>query len=192
MTLTLQLDFKSLWRAGTGLARGEMDDSSARDSQDGLPVFPGKQLKGILKDAVHQSQQLGWLSTDNTKITEQLFGRDGRDGMLRVDTAQLIPTQVEVFKQNPELSGQLFRAQAATRINKLGVTEQGALRKTETVVPLTLVAEVSLVSGKIPTDGDWADHIRAALPLIRSVGANRSRGLGRVSITEQGSQAVKT
>jgi len=53
------------------------------------------------------------------------------------------------------------------------------------VVPLTLYATIETVATATHSGhgADWPELLEQALPLIRAVGAQRSRGLGRATLT---------
>jgi hypothetical protein len=80
----------------------------------------------------------------------------------------------------------LYRSHFSTSIDHAsGTAEEQTLRGIELAVPLTLYAAVLPVAGARHTDlqDSWPDLVRQALPLIQAVGAHRSRGLGRATMT---------
>ena len=186
--LALTLTLSSFWRCGTGEPRGLLDDQCCRDSRLGLPIVPGRQLKGLLKDALDQADDFGWFSTVPDKpesVAKYLFGLDGEEGKLRVDNARLSDAEYQYFAANQKQINRLFRQSSAIAIShELQVTEQGALRTVEMAVPMTLQALVRPVNAEKLNGLNWQSLITESLPLIRSLGADRARGLGRVQITK--------
>lgn len=187
--LRLQIMFSSFWRVGYGIGQtGRVDVRAARDV-DGLPVVPGRHLRGQLREAVRRAHEYGWCE----RSERELFGvRDVRDGdvesggVLRVEDARMLIAdrtgllQVERFDR--VVSG-LFRTRQKTAIDPYrGVAKTHSLRKEEVVVPLQLESQVSLVDGPAPPE--WRDALISCLPLVRYMGAGRSRGLGRCKVME--------
>ena len=132
-----------------------------------------------------------------TDIAGQLFGSDGfgtdnvpredtKPGRLRVDDAQLPGGEREVLSQDRYrgIRRGLYRDVFATAIEHAsGAAQSGTLRGIEAVIPVHLETNVrwidvpGLVSPSLPVV--WPDIIERCLPLVRSVGAHRSRGFGR-------------
>ena len=77
----------------------------------------------------------------------------------------------------------LFRHIHATAISEeTGSALPGSLRGVEVVVPLRLEAQIdAMLDQRLPPN--WFEALRAALPLVRAVGAHRNRGLGRASLS---------
>ena len=70
--------------------------------------------------------------------------------------------------------------------SRTGVAKHHSLRGMQVTVPMTLQAQIALIKS---TDIAWKEVIKTALPLIRAVGASRSRGLGRANWTLEGGQS---
>ncbi len=170
MTAFLQIELLSHWRAGTGQSRPGMLDATCQRGPDGLPVIPGKHLKGLLRDAVKRAEAFGWISP----ATEALFGDDSHE------TARLSEADRAALRENPDLAPMLFDTRRATAIGEEGTAKPSSLRFEEVAVPMTLHAPLQPLA-EVPED--WAAQIEAVLPLIRAIGAGRTRGLGRCIIT---------
>ena len=69
-----------------------------------------------------------------------------------------------------------------------GTALDRSLRGIELVVPLTLRSRIDLVADARHRDLEetWHTLLAAALPLVRAVGASRSRGLGRAVLRLEG------
>ncbi len=184
MTAFLQIEMLSYWRAGTGQNRPGMLDATSQRGPDGLPEIPGKHLKGLLRDAVQRAGAFGWIEPDaeGPSVADVLFGAEGgaEAGKLRVETARLPEADRAALRGNPALTPMLFDTRRATAIGPEGTAKPGSLRFEEVAVPMTLHAPLYPLD-KAPKD--WAAQIEAALPLIRAIGAGRTRGLGRCIIT---------
>lgn len=192
MTGSLKLEFKilSFWRVGTGAGlAASLDSRCARDA-DGLPMVPGKQVRGLLRDAVRQAVDIGWVK-DVT--VEALFGSRADEvavegvsdkGCLRVEDARLAVADIAGLRGNDKLIAGLFQGKRSTAMDpSKGTAKPKSLRFDEVAIPVTLYAEVSMF-GRAPTG--WREAIAKTLPLIRELGADRTRGLGRVIVKVEG------
>jgi len=197
--MRIELEMLDYWHAGTGRGSGHALDALVIRDAAGLPFLPGKTLRGLLRDALQRLEQWGCAPDDAPPgITARLFGgrasMDGartRDevaaGVLFVSDARL-PDDVRQWLAHEDqrpLRAALFREHFSTAINKYGAAREKSLRGMEVAVPLTLQAELALLPGaRLDEACDWRRAVRAALPLIRSVGAKRSRGFGRCVLRE--------
>lgn len=179
---TLRIEVLSHWRVGTGRDRpGALDATCLRDV-DGLPIIPGKHLKGLLRDAMIRAQSFGWISL----APAALFGGEispqtaPRPGMIRIETARLCNADRAALGGNPELISMLFETRRATAMGPEGIAKPGSLRFEEVAVPMVL--EANLHPLEAAPEG-WKNALNASLPLLRGIGAQRTRGLGRCSVT---------
>lgn len=177
------ITFYTDWHCGSGLSSGADVDATVIRDANGLPYLPGKSLKGVLRemaqllvDAGHYEQSLvdscfGKSDADSQQIGELFFGNSV------MDVEGSIPDHLKPF---------LFRKLAATAIDDLsGTTTKGSLRKQEVAVPLTLVGELG---------GDSEPYqmlLTQAMGLVKGVGVNRNRGLGRCRIYPTEGGAVR-
>lgn len=183
----LVFDIRSWWLVGTG--GGEMatfDDRPIRDDL-GLPMIPGRQVRGLCRQALLEAEAL---FPDLAGVTELLCGTraqpgaplldDPRPGCLRFDSARLPDDERAALAGRDGLIGQLYSTRRSTAMTAAGVARPRSLRFEEVVVPLTLTAGVTPLAG---APSDWKDRLRRALPLLTAVGSDRTRGLGRVIVT---------
>ncbi|MGB1108954.1 MAG: RAMP superfamily CRISPR-associated protein [Gammaproteobacteria bacterium] len=152
------------------------------------------------------------LPPQGQSVTEVLFGarfadpetRVPRDettqGMLRIGDARLPETIRRWLSQPAERQNYaryLQRTISSTAINAAtGVAKERSLRGIQVTIPLELQATISFgdptraaknqVEPQSPSDRQihdrWPDILEHCLPLIRAVGAQRGRGLGRASL----------
>lgn len=206
----LQLHFAHYWHAGSGTGSGYHLDALCLRDADGLPMLPGRQLKGVLRHALHRAQAWGWLADlplpDGPADCHEtlLFGSRSQSehrsatlpGMLRVDSAHL-PRAERDWLAAPgreALREGLFGELFSTAINEHGSAQRYSLRGIEVCLPVTLHAGLDLTltaahadhraqqNAYLVTATGWA-ALRAALPLVDALGAQRSRGLGEVRLT---------
>ena len=175
------------WHAGAGHGAGRLLDAAVKRSPAGLPILPGRTVKGLMRDAVRQCEQFGHLSSG---ITEELFGSklgtgrfETEAGVLSFGNAEL-GEEWEDYAQTDEgkrLVPAFFDELASTAIGDDGQAEEGSLRRIEVAIPLTLRAPWSV------DDPQFVDPAQQALAksvgLVRRLGVSRNRGLGRVQVS---------
>ncbi len=206
----LTVSLHDYWHCATG--RTERVGSGARVARkDGLPLVPGRTLRGLLREAVRQAELFGHL---NPGATIWLFGQEGSGqprseddlveirhgttpGALVVDDATLSrawrdwartrsPEQEQEGLDRLDLMGEILHA---TRIDREGQVADGSLRSMEVMPPMTLAAPLTLDPPPrclVPDwarEADWRTVLTTALPLLRGLGSHRNRGLGRVTAT---------
>lgn len=195
MSRTLKIEILSYWHPGTGRGQGGHLDAVTHRNGRGLPCLPGRTVKGLLRDAVHRWESFGGYSSvgqAKPTFTEQLFGPFGTEGvktwpgLLRFSDANLTEAETAHLTNQPKLLEELYRDHSTTAIDHdSGTAKERHLRGIELVVPLTLHAKVDLVPGAACRDLEtrWHELLASALPMVRAVGAHRSRGLGRAIVT---------
>jgi CRISPR/Cas system CMR subunit Cmr4 (Cas7 group RAMP superfamily) len=192
--MLLRFEIRSWWQVGTGTGvPGFLDSVVMRDS-DGLPLIPGKQVKGLCRDAVMLGEELGILPA---QITEALFGSRSPPGQplldhprpaaLRFGDARVPPdVRAHVVQTAGAAAAHFFSTLRTTAIEASGVPRPHSLRTDEVAIPVDLFASVEALedgpSTRKPTDG-WEDSLSEVLSLITAVGGGRTRGLGRVRVT---------
>lgn len=194
MSHQLTIDIQSYWHPGTGRGQGSHVDAVAHRDTHGLPVLPGRTIKGLLRDAVTRWEAFSE-ETEQPSLAEQLFGPDADagekwPGLLRVSDAVLPPDVRYYLKKSAEenegennLVPGLYQTLHATAIEqKTGTAVDKSLRGIEVVIPLTLYATLDEVPNAACQVADWAERIQPALSLIQAVGAHRTRGLGRAVV----------
>lgn len=187
----LTIDIRSWWHPGSGRSGGAVVDATAHRDAAGLPVLPGRHLKGLLRDALECAEAWNW--TGHAGLPERLFGsrtESGKThapqpGCLRVSDGRLqadLAAYLAGHETGKALIAKLFRSQFATAVDHdSGTALDHSLRGIEVVVPLQLEAHIRPVPGRIPPDG-WSERMAEVLPLIDAVGAGRTRGLGRAEL----------
>lgn len=195
----LALTLLDTWHVGSG--RGEARHLDALVDRDayGLPHVPGRMLKGLLRDAALSMVQ--WGHWDENRV-ERLFGSGSdsvtpKSGLIQVSNAELPQAERDwLVGDDPnarQCRSRLFMTQFQTRIDAdTGIAAKGSLRGIEVVIPLSLRADIRLGRpGQPATAQDWKD-LDALLPLVRAVGAHKTRGHGRARLawdTEQNQKA---
>ena len=193
---TLKIELHSEWRSGTGRGKGVYVDAESRRDRLGLPMIPGKQLKGLIRHALITGADWGhW----DEGLVEQLCGSppgastanrfDTSPGRLSISSARMSREWLEYFRvlnqggeegraEAIKSAQHFFRVKRQTKIDDKGLVQNKSLRSVEVCVPMTLYAQV---------DGELSDEelrtLSKALKLIKSVGGMTTRGLGRATLT---------
>jgi hypothetical protein len=77
-----------------------------------------------------------------------------------------------------KLQDNLYDIIASTKVDSDGIAVDDSLREIEVVIPISLQGEIL----DIPTQDDY-DKLSNALKMIKRMGLNRNRGLGRCGFT---------
>lgn len=201
----LRFDISSYWRVGSGKGSDAIADAMILRDSNGLPHIPGKAIKGLLRDAmtlasvsgaVASSQIEKWFGSAlagfdehaNSGDDQERILEEGRfkssEGCLWFGSAKLSKewqdwASAASDEDKKDVLAALVVLQASTAIDRDGVAKEHSLRTAEAAVPMTLTAEL-----RGPSDDEqWVKDVKACLPLIRALGSNRNRGLGRVQIS---------
>lgn len=185
---TLEIRLLDTWHVGTGQGRGSHLDAIVARDVDGLPYVPGRMLRGLLRDAVDALEQWGHVSAGTAR---RIFGSESQDassasGCIGVSDALLPEAERELLghPQQGALRAGLFLSSYQTAIELAsGTADAGSLRGVELVVPLTLHAQIELTGQAASTA--W-DTLTQALPLVRAIGAMKTRGHGRAALAWAG------
>jgi CRISPR/Cas system CSM-associated protein Csm3 (group 7 of RAMP superfamily) len=187
MTLHYTLQFYDYWHTGSGLTGGTYADLVVNKTAAGLPLVPGKTIKGLLR---HAAEELLAYGDDafSQELINTIFGErsesSGEDrnqnrenpamkvGSCWFSSAEL-PTAIANNFEDTQRA-QLYEVLAATKIDeKTGTAEDASLRQMEVTIPLTLIGHISGVAE------EHRAVLERCLSYVKRLGQNRSRGLGR-------------
>lgn len=179
-TLTYKIEFFTYWHVGSGLSAGTNANSVVLKNDQGLPVIPGKTLKGLLREA---AVKLNSLSSEKVSqaFIDTVFGigadrvgkdADSKPGRCFFTNAGLSARVSEqVLTQNQQEL--LFANISSTAIDSNGVAKKHSLRTAEVTIPLTLYARIE----DLPDE--YLQQIEYCFQWVKRMGVNRNRGLGR-------------
>lgn len=177
-TIKFSIQFYGYWHIGSGLSGGTKADNLVLKDRHNLPYIPGKTIKGLFR---HAAEELANLSESylNNDIVQKAFGSFGYQeesaSKLFFSDAQLALTDAkEIISQN--LSQSLYEVISSTKIDEFGVAEDKSLRQMEVTVPLTLYGFITDFESK------YYDLLAKSAPMVKYLGLNRNRGLGRCEI----------
>lgn len=204
----LKFDIQSWWHAGTGRGAGPGADALVYRSAEGLPVLPGRTVKGLVRAAMEQALRLGWLDqykVDGAQLEHwlgtSLPSPGGGGSEQRVDRLEEVRfrTQAGVLRFDDaeigkkEQDTRAWRAWAAHPDNaedrrhlfhSIASTRIDAHGRADDKTLRTVEVAVPMVL-YAPIEGpsskpSWTKALRRSLPLLRGLGSGRNRGLGRV------------
>ena len=201
--MQIKIEIHEAWHAGTGKGEGPAADALIVKNPDGLPYFPGRSLKGILREASELAEKAGKLPAGRS---ETLFGSSSssdspngtrrfetKQGLLILSSAELGETKEKRLKWqkwargNPAVLNWVGFNIASTAIDEDGVVKDKSLRLQEFAAPMTLYAQVRADEVLVKSDdGSWAKDLKEVLPLVRALGMKRNRGFGRCTLTLEG------
>jgi len=190
MTLKYTLKFYDYWHISSGLSAGARLDSTVIKDSEGLPYVAGKIIKGLSRemaelvgDCTFVNSCFGGSTNDgkNGRPLDKCYDENAKNiqGICYFSNATLDKTTAKEIKAN-DLQENLYDIIASTKIDhKSGVAQDNSLREIEVVVPLTLIGEIR----DIPND-EYLKLMQRALKMIKRMGLNRNRGLGRCEFSE--------
>lgn len=193
-TRAMTVEVLDLWHAGSGRGQGRSLDAVVVVDPQGLPYLPGRQLKGLLRDAVNCLEHWGHAPAGTTTNlfggetnaeAEDLRLRRSQPGRVHVSNATLTQAERNWLasdtgrQQVPRLFVEVF----STAIDEHGVAKDQSLRGIQMVVPMTLHATLTLDAPDAQQAAPLWAVLRQAAQLVQHVGAHRSRGTGRARLS---------
>lgn len=184
---------------GTGHADVIVDAEAARD-EFGMPIFPGKRLKGLLYESALELAEISSNGLFSKSDVEKLFAQSKDENVIesavRIENFHLpnyekmcdgweylrkrysgLFTRNEVWESYSELRTQV------SIDSQTGAAKEGALRNIRAVdAGLIFVGNIILVESTPINE----KIIKYALLNLRYAGAKRNRGFGRIKCTIQG------
>ncbi|MDR1044968.1 MAG: RAMP superfamily CRISPR-associated protein [Candidatus Adiutrix sp.] len=189
MRFNLEISFLSDWHVGGGLGDGYLADATLVREATGWPYLPGRAVKGALREG---ARRLGLAREDLAEWEVNLFGsltngeglnRPGRlqvgNGRLPGDLERLLASESGADRLNYVRDMTILRRQTA--VTEAGAAKPGTLRALECGAPgLFFTAEIQVDRQGLPAPEDWLrQYFSAVCGLVKSLGGQRSRGLGR-------------
>ncbi|MBQ9822002.1 MAG: CRISPR-associated protein [Muribaculaceae bacterium] len=177
--LNYKIEFFSEWHCGSGLSAGADIDALVIKDSDGLPFIPGKTLKGLIREAFEDYASFSRISAN---LTDSAFGtplnNQGEQckGFLFFTDAHLQEEERKAIIDNKAQSF-LYQKRTRTAIDENGIADSHTLRTIQTVVPCTLFASILNVPDEL------CDILTKSLGLVKRMGVNRNRGLGRCNLS---------
>jgi len=173
--LKYELKFYDYWHISSGLSAGAKLDSSVIKDGDELPYVAGKIIKGLVREMAEL--------LEDCEFVRECFGEEGAaTGECYFSNAVLDESAAKQIKSN-DLQDNLYDIIASTKIGENGIAEDKSLREIEVVIPLTLYGEIR----DIPNQR-YFEAMQKSLEMIKRMGLNRNRGLGRGEFVIEGAK----
>lgn len=171
MTIEYTLKFYDYWHVSSGLSAGARLDSTVIKDANAIPYVAGKIIKGLTKEMAETLNQSSFI--------DQCFGIEGEKmGECFFTNATLKDATAKHILDN-SLQENLFDIIASTKIDANGVAEENTLREIEVVIPLELTGAIQNVPDH------YMEPMKRSLSMIKRLGLNRNRGLGRCEFIAQ-------
>lgn len=151
----------------------------------GIPYIPAKRIKGCIREAALEMQELGVISAEEY---HRLFGREGN----QKSTFWLSNSYIKDYKQ---ILSDLQKFQVKEIVTPQNVLEQYTSMRTQTAVNFesgvadkTSLRTMRVVNKGLVFDAECAvqeedkKNFRNAVSLVKHMGVSRTRGLGLISM----------
>ena len=182
MKLKYQIKFLDYWHTSSGLSAGAKLDSSVVKDSDELPYLSGKTIKGLVREMAEILSNCDFVNKcfgGSSKKKDTCYSEKykGKEGECYFSNATLNTYEKDEIVSN-NLQDNLYSVIASTKIEN-GIAVDDSLREIEVVIPITLYGEILDINSQ-----DDKEQILNSLKMIKRVGLNRNRGLGRCIIEE--------
>lgn len=160
-----KITFFDFWHISSGVSAGVQLDATVVKDNFGLPYVPGKTLKGLAREnaeLLDKQKSIEIFGDEGNKVAQSYFG-----------DATLDEVTQRYLLQEKSLQKHLFDKVTSTKIDQNGIAEDNTLREIEVVIPLELYGEIIC---------DDEAFIADTLSMIKRMGLNRNRGLGRCKV----------
>ncbi|MDR0918760.1 MAG: RAMP superfamily CRISPR-associated protein, partial [Oscillospiraceae bacterium] len=175
MTYQLKIKLKSDICCATGGGNGSNIDTLSFFDNIGLPVIPGKRIKGLLREQADLLVKYGKYTSENI---EDLFGGlGGKKGEIYVSDGVLdayddLKFELQKYRKE-EVSDSFSSLRSRTRIDKDGIAVDHSLRTIQTVMKgLEFFSTITVESDK------YTELLSDCTKILRHIGLNQTRGLG--------------
>ena len=182
MKIEYTIEFLDYWHLSSGLSAGAKLDSSVIKDSNKLPYMPGKTIKGLTREMAELFEDCEFVNIcfggssddkDDNCYNDKYKQTEGvcyfSNATINKDTAQ------KIVEHNMQDS--LYDVITSTSINReTKVAKDNSLREIEVVVPIALHGFID----NVPKE--YIDKVKSSLEMIKRVGLNRNRGLGRCRI----------
>ncbi|MGI6033419.1 MAG: RAMP superfamily CRISPR-associated protein [Coriobacteriales bacterium] len=195
--LRIRIDVDTFLMLGSGTGRGSYIDSDIIVDEEGLPIFPARRLKGLLRESALEVKEMlqqaaldGFLPLEVDKV----FGTSESPSVLRInnlyppeyeETADWIRYIRHEYKQlvSKETITNIFTdIRQQTSINKEGYAKEGSLRSIRVLkAPYTFTGIIEILDLSLKTEIETM--LALACLNLRRVGSSRNRGWGAVTCT---------
>ena len=178
--------------AGSGESLGNVVDTDMYVDEFGLPVIPGRRLKGCLRKA---AEELAEMELINGEDVEMLFGTDlNGEGKMIIGDAELeCANELRAWLKNKDNEENSKVLKAPAQVSRLftsirgqtklldGIADPGSLRFTRVLNHISpMTGQHLIMVALVEAPEDKADVLKKCCQALRHMGMHRNRGLGWV------------
>lgn len=189
--LKYKVEFFSLWHCGSGLSGGAEKDTTVLKDRKGLPYIPGKTIKGLIREALEDLASFSGKEILYEELMHSLGNSDDHDlrtgqsddGMgamkkgITFFTNATLDDNEQQYIVSEGLSDYMYRRISSTAIGADGTAAEHSLRVIECTIPCCLYGEIHDIPKQL------YNEYKMALQMVKRLGVNRNRGLGRCMFT---------
>ena len=186
----IKISFLSEWHFSSSVGDGYLIDATLVRDVDGFPYIPGRTMRGCLRLA---AGRLGMCRAD-LKRAENFFWEEHANvptknyiGALRISSAsfsQDLKRQVLNHSNKKQLIADLTVLHMGTSIGDNGCAKSGSLYTIECGIQgLEMFATIDVDPCKGIDDAWLKSYFKAVCGMVKNLGADSSRGLGRCKVT---------
>ena len=194
MIITYRIQFYEYWHSSSGLAAGTNANLTVRKTRAGLPLIPGRALKGLLNEAAYKLHSLNaelvkadFLTTVfgtgddeyNTDAEREMDSERSHASHCFFSNAELSAHRTTALAADPAQQSHLYTNLSSTRVDENGLPVDNTLRTIQVTVPLTLYGKIT----DFPAAEDYRQQLEYCMQWVKKLGLNRTRGLGRCEWT---------
>ena len=165
MIIKYKLTFYDYWHLSSGISAGAKLDSLVVKDKDDIVYASGKTIKGMAREMAE--------NLENKSFVQDCFGNeDGNLNKCYFSNATIKNKEKSEIVSH-KLQNNLYDVIASTSIDSNGVSINNSLREIEVVIPISLYGEI------LDVPETYTKEMEMSLKLIKRMGLNRNRGLGR-------------
>lgn len=175
---------------GNAEGYGAIIDKDSVFDEVGLPIIPGKRIKGILRE---QAELYNKFAYKKDGFIEDVFGTTGQTEKnkekLTVSNFMLEnyqPNKAEIHTlikckdlSKSEVQGYFTSIRMMTKIDSDGIASDTSLRT------FRILKRGLVFRGELGFDSDLLPHFEKIVSLTRRIGSSRNRGMGHINCTLQ-------
>lgn len=172
--ITYKIELLSDWHCGSGLSGGAGSNAMVIKDDRAIPFIPGKTMKGLLKEALLEICEVKGEAFEKnySKLFEESYTNNRSEGLFFSNAIVKKEEADEIVSNN--LQTFLYRNITSTAIESTGEAKVHSLRTIEVCMPINLEGFINGVEDD--------EILKNAFKMIRHLGVNRNRGLGRCKI----------
>lgn len=193
--MRLEIECCSPLMLGSGSGRGSFIDSDIVFDKDGIPIFPARRLKGLLRESalevIEMLEQAGLREFFSPHVVEQVFGSTRNRSAIRVnnlylrDYQQILEGLHYVQQEFPSIVNKDAVMNALTDIRQQTAMENGVAREHSLRTIRVLNPEYQF-EGRIELlNMEGSEETETLLALaglnLKRAGSGRNRGWGEIS-----------